>query len=64
MSDYISAAPGWVAKVAEGSYRSVVGFDADSAAPVILPRPDLGDEGTPDVQAVFFDPEKVPGAPA
>jgi hypothetical protein len=63
MSAFIPAAPGWVAKIKAGSYRSVVGFDAESGEPVIVARTDLGDEGSPTAEAVFFDPGKVPGEP-
>jgi hypothetical protein len=62
MSAFIPAPTGWVAKIGEGDYRSVVGFNAESGDPVIVKRPDLGD-GDPTPVAVFYDPSKAPGAP-
>ncbi len=64
ISDYIAAPAGWVARVAEGNYRSVVAFSVPDGEPVIVPRPDLGDEGDVAVSAPFFDITKVPGEPS
>ena len=65
MSAFIPAAPGWVVDVAPGSYRSVVGFNAETGEPVIIARPDLNDDGVPaTVSAPYYAPARVPAEPS